>query len=185
MTKKLVGKIKFFNNQKSFGVLIDQKGNEIRFNRENCLTPPINNEKVYFLRSTENPQKIQQIEGEYAYYFKNIVFNLSDSNYDEFCDKALEYAGKLKSNKVTTSMIRKVYDQLIRAESMMEIKRLRPQLAYIAGRNSDKSRVGELMHILDDLAKHGETNSEKEKEQLDNIKQFMEAIVAYLKYVGE
>ena len=73
----------------------------------------------------------------------------------------------------------------MRAKSVAEIKRLRPQLAYIAGRNAENVRVGELMHILDHLAKKAKTSSETEKDHLENIQQFMEAIVAYLKFVGE
>ena len=66
-----------------------------------------------------------------------------------FCDNCKDYATILQKNKVTTSQIRKIYSQIYRAKSALEIKHLRPQFAYTAGRNYDIPRLGELMVILD------------------------------------
>lgn len=193
MTVKLKGRIKFFNVKKNFGYIVTADKKEIRCTRENFEGPPLSEkyeEEVYYLLTRNGSrEQISEIESPYAYYFKNNVLRLDDCDYDEFCDIALEYAKKLRGLKkqaeVTTSMIRKVYDQIMRAKSISELKRLRPQFAYLAGRNSDKPRVGELMHILDYLAKHAKSRDEHDILHLQYIQQFMEAIVAYLKYVED
>lgn len=102
--------------------------------------------------------------------------------YDVFCDKAKEYAERLKTGKVTTSMIRKIYSRILAAENIMELKMLRPQFAYTAGRNEDNPTLKEFMEILDAIVKS--MNVEEGINGVDNFKQFMEAIVAYRKYVG-
>ncbi|REJ26455.1 MAG: type III-A CRISPR-associated protein Csm2 [Caldibacillus debilis] len=139
-----------------------------------------NGEKVVF--TVENNAKAKNIQSEWAVYFKTNVLDLENCDYDDFCDKTCQYAKILKKGKVTTSMIRKVYDQIHRAKTIREIKKLRPQFAYIAGRNQDKPRVKELMNILDDLAKNA---TEDSKSHLQYIQQFMEAVVAYLKFAGD
>lgn len=195
MTVKLKGRIKFFNVKKNFGYIVTADKKEIRCTRENFEGPPLSEkyeEEVYYLLTRNGSrEQISEIESPYAYYFKNNVLRLDDCDYDEFCDTALEYAKKLrgpnpiKDPEVTTSMIRKVYDQIMRAKSISELKRLRPQFAYLAGRNANKPRVGELMHILDYLVKHAKSRGENDTLHLQYIQQFMEAIVAYLKYAEE
>jgi len=192
MTVKLKGRIKFFNVKKNFGYIVTADKKEIRCTRENFEGPPLSekNEEVYYLLTRNGSrEQISEIESPYAYYFKNNVLRLDNCDYDEFCDKALEYATKLRGPKnqaeVTTSMVRKIYDQIMRAKSISELKRLRPQFAYLAGRNSDKPRVGELMHILDYLVKHARPTGENDTLHLQYIQQFMEAILAYLKYAEE
>lgn len=187
MTQRKKGRIKFFDPKKNVGYLTDEKQNDIRIKREHFIGPPVRNkEEVYYVsRQNGRFQEANEIESVIARYFKDNVLHLHECDYDDFCDHSLEYAKKLKNDKVTTSMIRKVYSQIMRAKTIAEIKRLRPQFAYIAGRNAENLRVGELMHILDYLAKHAQADSEKNEEQLHYIQQFMESIVAYLKFVGE
>ncbi len=117
---------------------------------------------------------------------------MSECDYDQFCDFSLAYAKKItgyedqqnghkdRQDKVTTSMIRKVYTQMMRARSVLELKRMRPQFAYIAGRNADNLRVNELTYILDNIVKNA-----KDQKHLENIQEFLECIVAYMKFVGE
>lgn len=102
--------------------------------------------------------------------------------YDEFCDNIKEYALVLKDANVTTSMIRKIYSQILAAEDIMELKMLRPQLAYTAGRNENNSTLKEFMEMLDTIIKN--MNAEGDQKEIKSFKQFMEAIVAYRKYVG-
>lgn len=192
MSQKKKGEIKFFNLKQNFGYLIDANKKDIKINRDSFSGPPLKDkEEVYYqLKSNGRFQEAVEIESVYAHFFKQHVLYLDKCDYDEFCDTALEYAKKLKEDKVTTSMIRKVYSQVMRSKSIMELKRLRPQFAYIAGRNAENVRIGELMYILDYLAKHAVADHEndensKQNKHLDYIQQFMEAIVAYLKYVGE
>jgi CRISPR type III-A-associated protein Csm2 len=79
-------------------------------------------------------------------------------------------------------MIRKIYDRIMRARTVMDIKRLRPQFAYIAGRNEKNHGLRDFMELLDHLAKNSQ--AEQQDQHLDHIQQFMEAVVAYRKYVG-
>jgi len=187
MSQKIKGIIKFFDIKKNFGVIITNNKSEIKCKKEHFIGPPINQsgEEIYYVVTNSSKSEISEIESVIAHYFKQNVLNLENCNYDEFCDNACDYAKKLKDGGVTTSMIRKIYDQIMRSKNIMEVKRLRPQFAYIAGRNADKPRVGELMHILDYLAKRAKTNEEWNTLHLNYIKQFMEAIVAYLKFVGD
>lgn len=102
--------------------------------------------------------------------------------YDEFCDNVREYALILKDADVTTSMIRKIYSQILAAENVMELKMLRPQFAYTSGRNEKNNTLKEFMEMLDIIVKNMKV--EEDPEEIKNFKQFMEAIVAYRKYVG-
>lgn len=102
--------------------------------------------------------------------------------YDEFCDNVKEYALILKKADVTTSMIRKIYSRILAAENIMELKMLRPQFAYTAGRNERNNILKEFMEMLDEIVKNMKV--EEDPEEIKNFKQFMEAIVAYRKYVG-
>lgn len=186
MSEKKLGRIKFFNHKNNFGYLIDMNRQEHKVTDKNFNGPPVDDDKVYYvIKRTNKGTEICDIESFYAHYFKNAVLDLENQNYDEFCDNCKDYATILQKNKVTTSQIRKIYSQIYRAKSALEIKHLRPQFAYTAGRNHDIPRLGELMVILDHLAKNTESGSELEKNHVENIKTFMEAIVAYLKYVGD
>jgi CRISPR type III-A-associated protein Csm2 len=105
---------------------------------------------------------------------------LEETDYDDFCDTTLEYAEKLKNGELTTSQIRKIYSRIMNADTPRDLKILRPQFAYTAGR-SDKAGVKDLMELLDFLVKKMDETSQK---QHGNFLQFMEAVVAYRKYVG-
>jgi len=102
--------------------------------------------------------------------------------YDAFCDHAKSYAERLKSGEVTTSMIRKIYARILNARTVSDVKFLRPHFAYTSGRNEKNAILREFMDLLDVLVKSMEIDNE---EHLNNFKEFMEAIVAYRKYVGD
>lgn len=123
------------------------------------------------------------LEDESILFFKKHVLTLDEQkeDYDVFCEHALKYAARLKNGKVTTSMIRKVYARILNARTVAEIKQLRPHFAYTAGRNESLSDLRDFMALLDYLAKQMEPTNGR---QLNNFKQFMEAIVAYRKFVG-
>lgn len=123
------------------------------------------------------------IENRNVKYFKEIVLDLCEKKdqYDIFCDNVKTYAERLKSGDVTTSMIRKIYARVLNARKVTDIKLLRPHFAYTSGRNEKLSILREFMNLLDYLAKKMDINNEQ---HLQNFKQFMEAIVAYRKYVG-
>lgn len=121
-------------------------------------------------------------EDKHISFFQENVLDLKNEKYDEFCNSALEYAECLKEGNVTTSMIRKIYSRVLNANTVMEIKHLRPHFAYTAGRYEKNFVLKKFMNLLDFFAKNMEENNEQ---HLVNFKQFMEAIVAYRKYVGK
>jgi len=182
MTEKK-GKLLWDKNKKK-GNIETEDGVSYFVNTESFLYGVLSDgEEVYFTPHKNNRGPIaKDIQSEWAVYFKTNVLDLENCDYDDFCDKTCQYAKILKEGDVTTSKIRKVYDQIHRAKTVREIKKLRPQFAYIAGRNQDKPRVKELMNILDDLAKNA---TEDSKSHLQYIQQFMEAVVAYLKFAGD
>lgn len=184
MSEKKLGRMDYYNKYGKYGYLIDEDGKKIKVFEKNFLnSSPINKGKVYYQLNNQN--RVDNIEVYYPYYFKEIVLDLEKHDYDEFCDQAKEYAKVLVDGDVSTSQIRKIYSQIYRAREIRDIKRLRPQFAYTAGRNRDVHRLRELMATLDYLAKHAESGTDREENHLKNIKTFLEAIVAYMKYVGD
>lgn len=118
-------------------------------------------------------------------YFKLNILKIASLNegYDEFILNAKKYAEFLKDNKMSTSQIRKIYSDIMNADTVMEFKRLRPRLAYVYGRNSKNNAIKSLLTIIDEgLEKLSLENKDMEKE---SIKEFMETIVAYRKYYGD
>lgn len=83
-----------------------------------------------------------------------------------------------ESEKLTTSQIRNVLDEIQRMREFDEAKLhlLRPKLAYAAGRHG--GRVKDFQILLDTLIKI------TRKENFRNFKNFIEAIVAYHRYHG-
>lgn len=83
-----------------------------------------------------------------------------------------------ESEKLTTSQIRNVLDEIQRMREFDETKLqlLRPKLAYAAGRHS--GRVKDFQKLLDSAINM--TN----KENFKNFKNFVEAVVAYHRYHG-
>lgn len=163
---------------------LDQK--DYRITKDCFQNFPIEKGKIYYKKvRVKGREEIHGIEGYYAVYFKHNVLQMDECDYDEFCDNAKAYAQELKDENVTTSSIRKIYSQIMRAKEVSEIKRLRPQFAYTAGRNSENFRLKELMDILDHLAKQAKIEEGIEARHIDYIQQFMEAIVAYRKFVGD
>jgi len=184
MSEKKLGRMDSYNKKGKHGFLIDENEKRIKVFKNNFLNKsPITTGKVYYQLNDQN--RVYNIEVYYPYYFKEIVLDLEKHDYDEFCDQAKEYAEVLVGGDVSTSQIRKIYSQIYRARDIKDVKHLRPQFAYTVGRNRDVHRLGELMDTLDYLAKHAESGTDREEAHLKNIKTFLEAIVAYMKYVGD
>lgn len=187
------GKIKIIRD--NFGFITGSDGKDYYFNDRSLdrdlnwqdLSPGMDLEfdivKASGGRGNDSASNCKAVENEIIVYFKENALHLSTINsYDEFCDNALEYAKHLQAGKVTTSMLRKVYSRVLNAADGRQVKMLRPQFAYIAGREKNNLALREFMDLLDSLAKSIEV---ERKDQLKNLKQFMEAIVAYMKYVGD
>lgn len=118
-------------------------------------------------------------------YFKNNILKISmmKEEYDAYISNAKEYAKWLNSNKLTTSQIRKIYSDIIQANNPMDLKRMRPRLAYVIGRNPQAKGVKSFIEVLDyGIERLG---TKKYENEMNSIKEFVETIVAYLKYYGD
>lgn len=124
----------------------------------------------------------RKIEDKYIEYFKRNILNIDVENYDTFIDNEKAYANILKNNGMTTSQIRNIYSEILKTKKIIELKRLRPKFAYIAGRN--KKPAEKFMDLLDYVVKSMDDKKD-ENEQIKNFKSFLEAIVAYMKYFGD
>lgn len=184
------GKIKSLKEH--FGFIIMENNRELYFNRTS-LSNDVNWEdlcegmmlefEITKSQDKERAINCRVLENERLAYFKENVLKLSRiDSYDEFCDRVLEYASHLKKGEVTTSKLRKVYSRVLAATDVKEVKFLRPQFAYIAGRESKNLVLREFMDLLDAIVKSMDVGNE---EDLKNLKQFMEAVVAYMKYLGD
>ncbi|MDR0753767.1 MAG: type III-A CRISPR-associated protein Csm2 [Prevotellaceae bacterium] len=80
---------------------------------------------------------------------------------------------------VTTSQLRNVYDKVLKTKHVNDLKMIRPQLAYIAGREKGVE-VQKFLAFLDFLIKSIHNN-----EQVKEFKVFFEAVVAYHKFYGK
>lgn len=76
---------------------------------------------------------------------------------------------------ITTTQLRNIYSRVVDADSVQEVKMLRPNLVYIAARQGKE--VEPIINLFNQLIK--EINDE---EQLKSFKKVMEAVVAYHKF---
>lgn len=108
-----------------------------------------------------------------------LILTSGGEDYNGFIGKVKEYLNKQKSN-VTTSQLRNIFSKIKQLSNPKEAWRLRPNLAYVAGR-SEKDGTKELVWLLDELINDIKSD---EKQKLENFKNFFEAIIAYHKYYG-
>jgi CRISPR-associated protein Csm2 len=76
---------------------------------------------------------------------------------------------------VSSSQLRKLYDEVLKAQTSIDIKMLRPLFAYTIARQSNEQAM-KVMLVVDDLAKKIDETG------VDGFKKFMETLVAYHKY---
>lgn len=99
---------------------------------------------------------------------------------NEYADElARSYVrGRREIDKLSTSQIRSILDEIQRMREFDEnrLHLLRPKLAYAAGRHG--GRVREFQELLD------KTIHMTSKDNYQNFKNFVEAIVAYHRYRG-
>lgn len=115
-------------------------------------------------------------------FFKNNydeLLNMSNTkSLDEILNKIEEFV-KVEGSKLSTSQLRNIYDRSLKTESQNELKLIRPNLAYLAGRSSSYGEKS-LLAFIDLLIK-----SVKSDEQVKEFKIFFEAVVAYHKFYGK
>jgi CRISPR-associated protein Csm2 len=125
----------------------------------------------------QHPEKIEITDSDYrAIIIEGDGKMLNKKARD--CGKYL-CSGK-KTEKLSSSQIRNVLDEIQRMKDFGDGKRLqllRPKLAYAAGRH--KGKVMALQEITDKAIEL--VNNE---EQFENFRHFFEAIVAYHRYHG-
>ena len=116
-------------------------------------------------------------------YFKSGLFDEilkmgSSKNLDILLEETERFVRELGS-QLTTGQIRNVYDKAIKANDLNELKMIRPQLAYIAGREKNDNQK-KFLAFLDKIIKLVQS-----EEQQKNFNVFFEAIIAYHKYYGK
>jgi CRISPR-associated protein Csm2 len=80
---------------------------------------------------------------------------------------------------LSTSQLRNIYDKAIKAGTQNELKLIRPNLAYIAGRSGNE-REKSLLAFIDLLIKEVNSDGKVKEFQI-----FFEAVVAYHKFYGK
>lgn len=120
----------------------------------------------------------------YANYFNEIILKITSlkEEYDKYINECKDYAYYLKRDGLTTSQVRKIYSDIMNAETAIDLKRLRPRLAYIIGKNEKNRAIKSLINILDKGIE--KLNIKDVDEEIKSLKEFMETIVAYRRYVG-
>lgn len=128
-----------------------------------------------------NYNQTRQSGGQQRTLKVDIDLVLECSDYIKFINQAKEFGEGLAKNRVKTSQIRKIYSEVQKIHSMdkdnqMRLQMLRPKLAYLKGRHINLS---DLHDNFDKIIANIKTT-----EQLENFKNFFEAILAYHKAAG-
>ncbi|MBV7275125.1 type III-A CRISPR-associated protein Csm2 [Clostridiaceae bacterium UIB06] len=121
-------------------------------------------------------------------YFSEIILRITSltDEYDSYIYKCKKYAEYLRNEKLTTSQIRKIYSDIMNAKTAMDLKRLRPRLAYIRGKSENSRAKYAIRSLIDILDKGIESlNVNDNEEEIKSLKEFIETIVAYRKYYGD
>jgi CRISPR type III-A-associated protein Csm2 len=83
-----------------------------------------------------------------------------------------------KKTKLSSSQIRNVLDNIQRMEyDINQLQRLRPKLAYTAGKNKESASLQELQQILDKAIALVDS-----QDRFNYFREFFEAIVGYHRY---
>lgn len=137
--------------------------------------------------TTRTPQQPKKPFGELGEDVRNQYFNenfseLLNMSRTKNLDIILSTIEKFVSNEgknLSTSQLRNIYDKAKKAEIVNELKLIRPNLAYIAGR-SNNDREKRLLAFIDLLIK--EVNSDQKVKEFHT---FFESVVAYHKFYGK
>lgn len=120
-------------------------------------------------------------ENMYKSYFKDrnisILENQGDTNVDAFIQQVEKFVEE-KGTQLSNTQLRNIYDKILNTDDLISLKMIRPQLAYLAGRENNQDSK-ELLSFIDILIK------ETSVETIENFKQFMQMVVAYHKFYGK
>jgi CRISPR type III-A-associated protein Csm2 len=98
-----------------------------------------------------------------------------EGDYNAFLESLKRYVRERATN-ITPHQLRNIFSRVKAAKQPGDLYRLRPQLAYVAGR-AEKEEMRELVVLLDDLIKQV-----NDTDTLGSFRSFYEAIIAYHKY---
>lgn len=114
------------------------------------------------------------------YFSKNFseLLNMSNTENLDSILSAIEKFVAQEGKNLSTSQLRNIYDKTKKTTNVNELKLIRPNLAYIAGRSNNDNEK-KLLAFIDLLIK--ELNSNQVKE----FHIFFESVVAYHKFYGK
>ena len=115
-------------------------------------------------------------------FFSSIFSELLNMSKTANLDNVLHTIEKFVSEEgqnLSTSQLRNIYDKVLKAQNINELKLVRPNLAYIAGRSSNDKEKS-LLAFIDLLIK-----SVSSETQIQEFKIFFEAVVSYHKFYGK
>jgi CRISPR type III-A-associated protein Csm2 len=118
-----------------------------------------------------------EVKRSYFGSFPNVLDMEETDNLDGLLS-AIENFVKGAGVKVSTSQLRNVYDCVIKAQSVNDMKMIRPKLAYVAGRGKQDEK--EFFGFIDGLIKTIKTEGQRE-----SFKVFFESVVAYHKFYSK
>ena len=114
--------------------------------------------------------------GAFEPHFKDLL-KMDETKHLVAIDEKLRKFASANVKGISSSQLRKLYDEILTKKTAREIQLLRPIFAYtIARQNNNQAK--QVMLLIDTLAKQ---LSEEEK-AIAGFKRFMEALVAYHKY---
>ncbi len=119
----------------------------------------------------------------YRDFYLDLSSNDAKDNLDTIINEINSKFVKSYVFSISSSQLRNIYHKIINVKNETELKLLRPNLAYIAARqtgNSEKKEYAKLaIQFIDELITKVNENN------LADFKKFMEIVVAYHKYHEE
>jgi CRISPR type III-A-associated protein Csm2 len=108
-----------------------------------------------------------------------LMKSLTDDKIATLLDDIRDYARDY-GKKLNTSQLRNVFSKVLKAEKVIDLQLIRPKLMYVAARQQDRDakRIIEFFEKIITHIKDSDTVGVK------NYKTFMEAFVAYHKYLS-
>ncbi len=130
-----------------------------------------------------NPKTFAELAEEGKKYFGELKRELlkfkQSTKIDEIFATTESFVRKYGKD-ITTHQLRNIFQEIKKAKDLASLKLIRPNLAYIAGRLEGKAENAKsFVAFIDSLIKEV-----KDESQLENFKDFMEAVVAYHKFYG-
>ena len=107
------------------------------------------------------------------------LLNMSNASQLDVVLNTIENFVEQEGKSLSTSQLRNIYDKAIKCETQNELKLIRPNLAYLAGRSTndrEKSLLAFIYLLIKEVCN---------KTQVKEFKTFFEAVVAYHKFYGK